>query len=107
MKMSDHNIKELLNVPPMLIRLVCNHVVSTGFKEGYGITESCSCIAAHPPDIYEYKYVYTVGAVCASTPIKIIDDYGKEVGISQLAELLAEGLQITIGYSGKVKAMET
>ncbi|CZS92045.1 uncharacterized protein RAG0_02573 [Rhynchosporium agropyri] len=64
----------------------------TGFKEGYGITESCSCIAAHPPDIYEYKYVYTLGAICASTPIKIIDDYGKEVNISQLAELLAEGL---------------
>lgn len=44
----------------------------TGFKQGYGMTESCSCITAHPPDKYDYKYVHSRGTIVANTEVKII-----------------------------------
>jgi 4-coumarate--CoA ligase len=76
----------------------------TGFKQGYGMTESCSCITAHPPDMYEYKFAHAVGTICASTEVKIVDEHGKEVGIGQPGELLAKGPQITMGYLDNEKA---
>ncbi|PVH85945.1 acetyl-CoA synthetase-like protein [Cadophora sp. DSE1049] len=132
---SKYKIKELLLVPPILIRLVRDPIVDdydlscverfssgaaplseeiiqllkkkfpgTGFKQGYGMTESCSCITAHPPEKYDYKYAHRVGTICASTSIKIVDDDGKELGIGQPGELLAKGPQITMGYLGNEKA---
>jgi 4-coumarate--CoA ligase len=76
----------------------------TGFKQGYGMTESCSCITAHPPELYDYKYAHAVGTICASTEVKIIDEDGKELGINQPGELLAKGPQITMGYLNNEKA---
>ncbi|KAL5316585.1 hypothetical protein ACEPPN_015634 [Leptodophora sp. 'Broadleaf-Isolate-01'] len=132
---STYKIKELLLVPPILIRLVRDPVVDkydlscverfssgaaplseeiiqllkkkfpgTGFKQGYGMTESCSCITAHPPEKYDFKYAHRVGAICASTSIKIVDDDGKELGVGEPGELLAKGPQITMGYLGNEKA---
>lgn len=130
-----HQLKELLLVPPILIRLVrdplvdkydlsCLRRFSTGaaplseeilhllkkkfplteFKQGmnapcnlrtddidlaeaYGMTESCSCITAHPPGKYDYKYGHTVGTICASTEIKVIDLDGKELGLNDPGEV--------------------
>ena len=132
---SNYKIKELLLVPPILIRLVRDPIVDdydlscverfssgaaplseeiiqllkekfpgTGFKQGYGMTESCSCITAHPPEKYDYRYAHRVGMICASTSIKIVDDDGKELGIGQPGELLAKGPQITMGYLGNEQA---
>ncbi|KAH7384722.1 hypothetical protein BKA64DRAFT_147548 [Cadophora sp. MPI-SDFR-AT-0126] len=132
---SEYKIKELLLVPPILIRLVRDPIVDdydlscverfssgaaplseeiiqllkkkfpgTGFKQGYGMTESCSCITAHPPEKYDFKYAHRVGTICASTSIKIVDDNGKELGIGQPGELLAKGPQIAMGYLGNEKA---
>ena len=70
----------------------------TGFKQGYGMTESCSCITAHPPEKYSYEHAHKVGTVCASTEVKIVDEEGKELGIGEPGELLARGPQITMGY---------
>ena len=132
-----HQLRELLLVPPILIRLVrdplvdeydlsCLRRFSTGaaplseeilhllkekfpqteFKQGmipnicpptlvlkfplaYGMTESCSCITAHPPDKYDYKYGHTVGTICASTEIKIIDPNGNELGLDEPGEVSA------------------
>ena len=70
----------------------------TGFKQGYGMTESCSCITAHPPEKYEYEHAHKVGTICASTEVKIVDENGKELGIGEPGELLARGPQITMGY---------
>jgi 4-coumarate--CoA ligase len=47
---------------------------NTGFKQGYGMTESCSCITAHPPDKFSYKYAHSSGAIVASLEVKIIKD---------------------------------
>jgi len=76
----------------------------TGFKQGYGMTESCSCITAHPPEKYDYKYAHAVGMICASTEVKIIDDSGRELGVGEPGELLAKGPQITMGYLNNEKA---
>jgi acyl-CoA synthetase (AMP-forming)/AMP-acid ligase II len=76
----------------------------TGFKQGYGMTESCSCISAHPPEKYGFEHAHTVGTICASTEIKIVDEEGNELGIGQPGELLARGPQITMGYLNNEEA---
>ena len=77
----------------------------TGFKQGYGMTESCSCITAHPPSKYAYKYAHRVGTVVASTAVKIIDpETGKECGVGETGEVWARGPQITMGYLDNPKA---
>ena len=130
-----YQLKELLLVPPILIRLVRDPLVDkydlsnvrrfssgaapiseeilqllqkkfphTGFKQGYGMTESCSCITAHPPEKYDYKYAHAVGTVVAGTEVKLIDLEGKELGVNEPGELLARGPQIVMGYLNNAKA---
>jgi len=131
----DYQLRELLLVPPILIRLVRDPIVdkydlshirrfssgaaplseeilhllqkkfpNTGFKQGYGMTESCSCITAHPPDRYSYNYAHTVGTICASTEVKLIKDDGTEAQIGEPGEILARGPQIVMGYLDNEKA---
>ncbi|EOO01377.1 putative 4-coumarate- ligase 2 protein [Phaeoacremonium minimum UCRPA7] len=128
---ADNKIKELLIVPPILIRLVredsivskydLSHVTrfssgaaplsreildllekkfpNTGFKQGYGMSESCSAITSHPPDKYAYKYADKVGILVASTQVKIVDpDTGRECGVGEAGEIWAKGPQIAMGY---------
>lgn len=125
----EYQIRELLLVPPLLIRLVRDPMVAkydlrcvqrfssgaapvseeiiqlleqkfpgTGFKQGYGMTESCSCITAHPPEAYTYKYAHRVGTIVASTEVKIIKEDGTEAVIGEPGEILARGPQIVMGY---------
>lgn len=54
------------------------------------MTESCSCITAHPPDKYDYKYAHAVGTLVASTEVMIVDPDGEELGLNQPGEV---GLQ--------------
>lgn len=131
----DYQIKEILLVPPILIRLVRDPIVSqydlscikrfssgaaplseeilillekrfpgTGFKQGYGMTESCSCITAHPPHLYAYRYAHRVGTVVASTTVKILKEDGTEGGVNEAGEILAKGPQIVMGYLNNPKA---
>lgn len=76
----------------------------TGFKQGYGMTESCSCITAHPPSKYDFKYAHQVGMICASTEVKIVDEDGKELGLDEPGEILARGPQVVMGYLNNEKA---
>jgi 4-coumarate--CoA ligase len=87
-----------------IIQLLKKKFPSTGFKQGYGMTESCSCITAHPPEKYDYEHAHKVGTICASTEVKIVDEDGKELGLNQPGELLAKGPQITMGYLNNEKA---
>lgn len=126
-----NRIKELLLVPPILIRLVrepqlaarydLSHVrrfssgaaplsqeiltmlerqfPGTGFKQGYGMTESCSCITAHPPAMYGFKYAARVGTLVASTEVRIVDpDTGRDCDVGQAGEIWARGPQVAMGY---------
>ena len=47
------------------------------------MTESCSCITAHPPTHYGYEHAHKVGMIVASTTVKIIDEDGKELGVNE------------------------
>jgi len=76
----------------------------TGFKQGYGMTESCSCITAHRPEYYAYKHAHKVGTIVAGTDVKIVGEDGNEVDINVPGELLARGPQITMGYLNNEKA---
>ncbi|KAK4548829.1 hypothetical protein LTR36_008602 [Oleoguttula mirabilis] len=131
----EYQIRELLLVPPILIRLVRDPIVNdydlsflrrfssgaaplskeilqllqdkfpqTGFKQGYGMTESCSCITAHPPSHYDYKYAHAVGTIVASTTVKIMKEDGTEAGVGEPGEILAKGPQIVMGYLNNEKA---
>ncbi|KAK0364951.1 hypothetical protein LTR91_021402 [Friedmanniomyces endolithicus] len=131
----EYQLRELLLVPPILIRMVRDPIVDnydlshlrrfssgaaplseeiiqllakkfpqTGFKQGYGMTESCSCITAHPPWLYDYKYAHAVGTICASTTVKIMKEDGTEAGIGEPGEILAKGPQIVMGYLNNEKA---
>lgn len=81
-----------------ILKLLEQKFPGTGFKQGYGMTESCSCITAHPPNYYSYEHAHKVGTICASTEVKILNEEGGECGIDEPGELLARGPQITMGY---------
>lgn len=68
------------------------------------MTESCSCITAHPPSLYDYKNAHAVGTIVASTTVKIIKDDGTEAGVGEPGEILAKGPQIVMGYLNNEKA---
>lgn len=77
----------------------------TGFKQGYGMTESCSVLTSHPPSKYDYKYAFKVGQLVGSTELRIVDpDTGKDCGIDTPGELWARGPQVTMGYLDNPKA---
>lgn len=68
------------------------------------MTESCSCITAHPPEKYDYSYAHTVGTLIPCTETKIIDLDGNELGINESGEVLARGPQVVMGYLDNPKA---
>lgn len=75
-----------------------------GFKQGYGMTESCSCITAHPPDKLDFRYASKVGTIVASTEVKIVSEDGTELGVGEPGEILARGPQVVMGYLNNDKA---
>lgn len=80
---------------------------NTGFKQGYGMTESCSCITAHPLEKSTYEYAQRVGTIVASTAVKIVDpDTSKELGYDTAGEILARGPQVVMGYLNNEKATQ-
>jgi 4-coumarate--CoA ligase len=87
-----------------IIQLLQKKFPNTGFKQGYGMTESCSCITAHPPEKFDYKYAHSGGAVVASTEVKILKEDGTEGDVGEQGEVLARGPQVVMGYLNNPKA---
>ncbi|KAJ4371642.1 hypothetical protein N0V83_004862 [Neocucurbitaria cava] len=76
----------------------------TGFRQSYGMTESCCCLTTHPPEFYSYKYANSGGMLLGSTTMKVNDVItGKELGPNETGELLAKGPQIAMGYLANAK----
>ncbi|KAL9109787.1 MAG: hypothetical protein Q9227_005656 [Pyrenula ochraceoflavens] len=88
-----------------ILQLLQQKFPKTGFKQGYGMTESCSCITAHPPEKYDYRYASRVGTICASTEVRIVDpETGRERGLNEPGEIQARGPQVVMGYLNNEKA---
>lgn len=85
---------------PEIIELLRQKFPDTGFRQGYGATESTACISCHPPTHYDYKYANTGGLLCANTVAKVLDldDPSKELGPDETGEICAKGPQIAMGY---------
>ena len=87
-----------------IIQLLKQKFPKTGFKQGYGMTESCSCITAHPPAFYDYRHAHAVGTIVASTDVKFVDEQGRELGEGEPGEMLARGPQVVMGYLNNPEA---
>ena len=86
-------------ISPEIIGLLQKKFPWSGFRQGYGATESTACISAHPPSHYDYKYATTGGLLVANTVAKVLDlTTGKELGPGETGEILARGPQIAMGY---------
>lgn len=98
-------------ISPEIISLLQHNFPSTGFRQGYGATESTACISAHPPSHYAYKYATSAGKLVANTAAKVLsldgdDDDGprRELGPGETGEICARGPQIAMGYLHNPKA---
>ncbi|KAI2632897.1 acetyl-CoA synthetase-like protein [Xylaria nigripes] len=87
-----------------LVQLLKEKFPGSGFKQGYGMTETSSCIATHPPWALDYRYAKTVGTIIASTEVKLLKEDGTEAGVGEPGEILARGPQIVMGYLNNEKA---
>jgi acyl-CoA synthetase (AMP-forming)/AMP-acid ligase II len=137
---AENKIRELIIVPPILIRLVrepelvskydLSHVErfssgaaplsreiltllektfpGTGFKQGYGMTESCSTITSHPPSKYSYKYADRVGMLVGSTEARVVDiETGEDCEVGKAGEIWARGPQVGMGYLDNPEATKS
>jgi 4-coumarate--CoA ligase len=93
-------------ISPEIIHLLQQNFPDTGFRQGYGATESTACISAHPPSHFDYKYAATAGMLVANTIAKVIslDDPSRELGPGETGEICARGPQIAMGYLGNPTA---
>ncbi|KAF3769795.1 4-coumarate-CoA ligase 2 [Cryphonectria parasitica EP155] len=91
---------------PEVVRLLQNKFPATGFRQGYGATESTACISCHPPTHFDYKYANSGGILVANTVAKVIDltDPRKMLGPRETGEICARGPQIAMGYLGNQEA---
>lgn len=97
-------------IAPEILRALQRMFPDTGFRQGYGATESTACISAHPPSHFDYKYAHTGGKLVANTIAKVIalnpptsdststDQDEVLLGPGETGEICAKGPQIAMGY---------
>jgi 4-coumarate--CoA ligase len=103
-------------IAPEVIKALQRKFPETGFRQGYGATESTACISAHPPSHFDYKYAHTGGMLVANTIAKVVAlappgaDPGACVAVEvllgprEVGEICAKGPQICMGYLGNEAA---
>lgn len=103
-------------IAPEVIKALQRKFPETGFRQGYGATESTACISAHPPSHFDYKYAHTGGKLVANTVAKVVALASPEaepgacttkevlLGPREIGEICAKGPQICMGYLGNEAA---
>ena len=93
-------------ISPEIIKALQSKFPDTGFRQGYGATESTACISCHPPSHYDYKYAHTGGMLVANTAAKVLslDAPHVELGVGETGEICAKGPQIAMGYLDNLSA---
>lgn len=74
-------------VSPEVLDLMAKRFPGTGFKQGYGMTESTATAACHPKHLYDFKYGSAVGTLVASTVAKVVNEAGVAVGVGEQGEV--------------------
>ncbi|KAI0130533.1 4-coumarate-CoA ligase [Xylariales sp. AK1849] len=91
---------------PEIIEQLHAKFPDTGFRQGYGATESTACISSHPPSHFDFKYARSGGMLMANTVAKVIslEDPRQLLGPGETGEICAKGPQIAMGYLGNEEA---
>ncbi|KAH8648418.1 4-coumarate-CoA ligase [Xylariales sp. PMI_506] len=91
---------------PEILAQLHTRFPDTGFRQGYGATESTACIFCHPPSHFDFKYANSGGMLVANTVAKVIslEDPTKLLGPGETGEICARGPQIAMGYLGNEEA---
>lgn len=85
---------------PEVIQMLRAKFPATGFRQGYGATESTGCITCHPPTHYDYKFSMTGGKLVPNTLAKVLSlsTPSVELAANETGEICAKGPQIAMGY---------
>ena len=91
---------------PEVIQMLHAKFPDTGFRQGYGATESTGCITCHPPTHYDYKYSMTGGKLVPNTIAKVLslENPSLELGPNETGEICAKGPQIAMAYHNNATA---
>ena len=82
-----------------ILQLMESRFPGTTFKQGYGMTESCSVITCHPLAYTGYTRSHSVGQIVPGTEVRFrLTNNTGDAAINQEGEILARGPQITMGY---------
>lgn len=84
--------------------MAVQHAVATSWKqvtgkpilEAYGLTETSPAVTINPFILQDYTGA--IGLPLPSTDVKVIDEQGKELDISDVGELCVRGPQVMKGY---------
>ncbi|KAM3450179.1 hypothetical protein MY3296_006288 [Beauveria thailandica] len=85
-------------VSPEVLARLARRFPGTGFKQGYGMTETTACVTTHPPHLYGFEHGRSVGTLVAGTVIKVVNEDGVAVGVGERGEIRVKGPQIVPGY---------
>ncbi|KAJ6785967.1 hypothetical protein PWT90_09145 [Aphanocladium album] len=85
-------------VSPEVLDLLAKRFPGTGFKQGYGMTETTASAVTHPKHMYDFKYGRSVGTLVPSTMARVVNEDGVAVGVDEHGEIRLKGPQIVPGY---------